>query len=231
LRQLYGVVGSEATIADSTVAPAAGSVTMEWRARTPGEAHAVVRGVGPQKDSTLVGSGGAWLSSDVVKVGGINAGVYAMQMSFDDRINLSFDGPVNGTVANEVTSGSLEIGQYNATTKHWEKTTPTAYAADPANHCQGVNESLAQFLTEKLTGGVTLDQLLGSWGVDQSDASTTHPFGVSTQGKGYSWAIVAGGGSGIFAVVPEPSSLALLVAAGLGLGIFGARRRSRKTVA
>jgi hypothetical protein len=63
--------------------------------------------------------------------------------------------------------------------------------------------------------GAPLTDLVGSWGVDPLTSAT---------GIGHAWAIVGGGGSGIFAVdpgiggvmtanVPEPSVIALLISA------------------
>jgi hypothetical protein len=66
------------------------------------------------------------------------------------------------------------------------------------------------FLEQQLALGHTMDDLAGSWGVDVE--------------KHESWAIVNNGG-GDFAVVPEPSTFALLAAAAAALLAYRVRRR------
>lgn len=244
LRQLYGVVGSEAEIVASTALPAATDVSMTWRARTKGEAHATKSTTSPTvglpvNDPSLSETNGKWLTSDVVKVGFTAAGgtatvaapaVYAMQMTFDNRINMALE-PAGTDASVTAEHDALRLAQLNTTTNKWTDPTGNPLQSEPETHL-----SLAAFLASKIgtaggsTGTVTLADLVGSWGVDDNPVSPSHPFGVSTTGKGYSWAIVAGGGSGIFAVVPEPGTLALLISGGLGLVVFGVRRM-RKTVA
>ena len=85
---------------------------MQWRKRLPGEAHAP----GATPSPTL--PGGGWLASDVVKIGGVATAVaYALQMSFDDRINLALDGPTNGTVANEFPN--LFLAEFDNSANQW----------------------------------------------------------------------------------------------------------------
>lgn len=200
-KNMYGVVGSEAEIVTSTALSSDTVVSMTWRARTPGEAFS-------PKATTLpdpsMPSDSKWLTSDVVKIGGITSDTtYALQMTFDNRINLALDFP-NGSIDEELQS--LYIAQYNTTTAKWEK----------AGTGVGVLESLADFLAAHSN----LEDVVGSWGVDP--ASKTDPHGI-----GRSWVIVAGGGSGIFAVVPEPSTLVLLAIAGISFSGYRLRQRRK----
>ncbi|MGA2616300.1 MAG: PEP-CTERM sorting domain-containing protein [Thermoguttaceae bacterium] len=199
---LYGPVGSQAEIVSSDPLPAATTVTMQWRARTPSEAAA------PGTTSPTLPSGVQWLTSDVVQIMGVPKGVdYALQMTFDNRINLALDGPISGTVANE--TESLYLAEWNGS--GWvNANTLGGHGADAQFE---VRSSLADFMAAHK--GDSLDSLLGSWGVDPNTNGT---------GIGDSWAIVAGGGSGMFVVVPEPSTC-LLAAAGLALLALARRRR------
>jgi hypothetical protein len=219
-KALYGAVGSEAEIRDSSAITAGTTVSMEWRARTGKEAHAYLKGTGLQSDPDLA-DGADWLTSDVVKITGLDSTVsYALQMSFDNRINMSFDGTTKGTVPNEL--AGLYIAQRDAApgtdSGLWKNA--ARMGAIGAHAQERVSMSLANFLTAN--SSYTLAQLQGSWGVDPASAD---------QGTGHSWAIVAGGGSGIFAVVPEPSTLVLIgISAGIGAMAYGLRRRKAKIV-
>ena len=210
-KSLYGAVGSEAVIATSSALPANSTVWMQWRKRTGEEAGDPTAKNGP----TTLPAGKGYLASDVVQIGGVAADViYALQMSFDDRICLAKNGPINGAVANEFPN--LFIAQLDGPTMQWQN---AVSGITPGSQAQaGVLESLSGFMAAN--SGVPLNDLVGSWGVDPATSST---------GLGHSWAIVEGGGSGIFAVdpitVPEPASLVLLLTAGIGLFLYGWRRR------
>ena len=226
---LYGAVGSEAEIVDSTALAAPTTVTMQWRKRLPGEAH------DPRAPPTPTLPAGGWLTSDVVKIGGVAAdATYALQMSFDDRINLALDGSTNGTVANEFPN--LCLTEFDNSMNQWVNAATLGTTGLHAQ--QAVFDSLADFRAANAT--TPLDQLQGSWGVDPA----TSPTGI-----GEAWAIVSGGGSGIFAVdpgsslaaaaawtgssgvttVPEPSTLALLISAAVVPMVYGLRRWARKS--
>jgi hypothetical protein len=121
------------------------------------------------------------------------------------------------------------VAQFDTTANKWLNAAASSTIGSDAE--QGVLMSLSNFLAANSTS--SLLDLQGSWGVDPATSST---------GLGHSWAIVAGGGSGIFAVdpghpttfsvggssaVPEPSSFALLIAAATGFLGYGLRRRTR----
>ncbi len=149
---LYGAVGSQAEIVTSDPLPTATTVTMQWRARNSGEAAA------PGAVGSTLPAGVKWLTSDVVQIAGVPKGVdYALQMSFDNRINLALDGPTEGTVANE--TDSLFLAEWNGSS--WvNANTLGGHGADAQF---GVRTSLADFLAGHT--GDSLDSLLGSWGV------------------------------------------------------------------
>ena len=209
LRGMYGAVGSEATIVDSTALASDATVSMQWRRRTQTEAHYQNR-----TDPAL--PDGGWLASDVVKIDGIADSVaYALQMTFDNRINLAIDGPVDGTVANEFAAGQLYLAEFDTTANRWLNAASLVTAGAEAE--LGVLQSLSDFMAAHV--GASLFDLQGSWGVDPLTNDT---------GLGYAWVITAG--SGIFAVDPSgtpatfdansPGSVGLggesLSAAGLG---------------
>jgi hypothetical protein len=212
---MYGPVGSEAQILDSTTVGADTTVSMQWRPRSAYESGQ------PGSTAPPVGalpSGIAWLTSDVVRVGmspapsGSSPVVYAVQMSFDNRINQQLDG--GATALQEFQKGSLYLADLTPGGK-WENI-GNEYNNPGAK--TGVNESLADFLNQELAGLSPIDadamlrSLVGSWGVD------------TTPGQYSAWAIMNHGGT--LAVVPEPASLMLLIPAGVAV-VFYCRRRNR----
>ncbi|MGA2066194.1 MAG: PEP-CTERM sorting domain-containing protein [Thermoguttaceae bacterium] len=204
---IYGPVGSEADILDSTPVSSNTTVSMQWRARNAYEANQPGNS-GPPSGGSLP-SGSSWLASDVVTVGINSPGAasplaYAVQMSFNNNINAHFD--PGATALSEFQEGSLYLAQL--TSNGWTK----------AGTGTGLNESLADFLngtTPGLTGtnSANLLSLVGSWGVD------------TTSGQYSAWAIMNHGGT--LAVVPEPATVTLLLSAG-GAALLLYRRSRRQ---
>jgi len=206
----HGTVGSQCDILASTALSSSATVTMAWRNRDNAENGSFT----DPSWSTKLPTGIQWLNSDVVDIAGVPSDLtFAMQMVFDDGINVLLEHPSAPGTMDVSYIGKMVNGK-------WEN----AVAANNTNgiHRQtAVASSLSAFLQQQMgTGpgenGYTLDQLAGSWGADLSN-----PGGVE-----YSWTIVNGGG-GEFAVVPEPSTLALLGASVVGLLIYRVRRKAR----
>ena len=173
---------------------------MQWRARAANERKATKSTHLPIASSSQSED---WLTSDVVKIGGIAASTaYALQMSFDNRINVALDGQTAG----QAELKRMKIAELNSANQ-W---------ATVVTNSKFHDESLQDFLAAN--AGKSLVTLEGNWGVDPSSA--TNP-----QGRGKSWAIVHG--SGVFAVVPEPATMLLLLSCAAGATVYGMRRWHR----
>ena len=172
---------------------------MQWRARTLAEAHSA-----PSTASITTGETELWLTSDVVNIGGLgssSAGTYyGLQMTFDNRINIAFDGQAAGEA------------QYNS--NHIVSLNSGGQWATVATGSYEGNVSLQAFLGAH---GSDISALIGDWGM----------YGSTPDGQGKAWAIVRGGG--VFAVVPEPATIIMMVSATLGAVAYGWRRWSRKS--
>ncbi len=204
--QAMGTVGSEADILASTALSTSANITMAWRSRDNAENGSFL----DPTWSTQLPAGIQWLASDVVNVQGVPTDLtFAMQMSYDDRINTALDNGATSQIA-----GSY-LGKY--VNGKWVNAV-SADSGSPGAHAQtAVAGSLSNFLSTEFGLGYTLDQLVGSWGVDLTNEE--------------SWAIVNNGG-GQFAVVPEPSTLLLLGVGVAGLLVCRVRRKLRaKSVA
>jgi hypothetical protein len=219
---VYGPVGSEAQILTSTKVGADTNIAMSWRPRTAQES-------GQTPSSGVLPSDAKWLTSDVVKVtgipdpGGSSPMAYAMQMNFDSRINKFFDGPTDGATLAEFNAGSLYLAEFTGVT--WQNAvlgnaTVGSYVLAHPEKTIHQPESLSDFLNYNLTNlsgdpDAILRSLVGSWGVDTNTDQA--------------WAILDH--SGTLAVVPEPATIILLLAAGVGtVGYFRWRRRSSRAV-
>ena len=209
-----GTVGSQCDILDSTaVTSGSTTVSMAWRGRNSNENFT--------PSSTLpsvLPSGVQWLTSDVVDIAGVpSSTTIAMEMTFDDGINEMNDKGATANVAGSYIAEWTGSAWVNATKL-------SSHVSSEA--VQGYNGTLAAFLQNEYSSpanaGLTHDQILadlaGSWG------AALDPGGVGT-----SWAIVNNlqqTGSQ-FAVVPEPSTFALLGAGLASLLIYGVRRKTR----
>jgi len=195
-----GLVGSEAEIVAATTQAAVSKPTMAWRGRSPTETSGPI---------TVPGSSAQYLTSDAVKIAAVASdATYALQMTFDNRINLAKDGQAGGTIEKEW--GSMFIAKMDEGTGVWEKVGLGA----------GVQKSLQSFLEEN--AGTSLAALEGSWGVDVAGTQ------ADTQQRGHSWVIMKNTG-GVFAVVPEPATVLMMISATVGALAYGWRRWSRKS--
>ncbi len=213
-----GTVGSQCDIIADPAMSGSYNVTMSWRARNEDEnGSAFVNGNTASNWSSVLPAGVPALTSDVVQIGGLTSGVpFAMEISYDDRIN-DF---LNGSSGSAATYLVKQVADANGNLK-WENaildnTTTGSFAQTAIDMpLQDVYDSHGNLVTEgflnmEYAQGYTLSELVGSWGVDPANNEA--------------WAIVDSG-SGSFAVVPEPSTLALL-AAGAAAVIYRRRRRA-----
>jgi hypothetical protein len=217
-----GTVGSECDIFGDPAMGGSYSVTMAWRARTADESGSALINATPAGAglSTVAPGGVPVLSSDVVELDGLPSGLaVAMQISYDDRINTFLNGSTGSAtvldtfVVKQVTDPSGNVKWENAVL---DDTTTGSKAQTAVNMpLENIYDSSGNLVTEgflnmELAQGNTLGELVGSWGVDL----TNHQ----------AWAVVDNG-SGNFAVVPEPSTFALLGTAAAGLLVYRLRRR------
>jgi len=144
----------------------------------------------------------AALVSDIVDVnfnlgaGRIQTPTYALQMNYDPAMGLIAGSPMLAT----------NIG--TAALPNWNGATEPDFGVG-ANVQTNVHSDFASFFATQQGLGRTLDNLLGSWGDDAAGKTV--------------WAVVNHNSE--FAVVPEPSTLAL---AGLSIGLIGLYARRRK---
>ncbi len=202
-----GTVGSECDILASTAFSSSTTVTMSWRNRNNSENASF----NDASYKTILPAGIMALTSDVVDIEGVGTPgatgnpTFAMQMTYDDRINnYVLGGTGSATVASAYVVKLVDGVWENAILSD----SVTGIYAQTA-----VADSLSDFLANEFAQGYTLDQLAGSWGVDLATDQ--------------SWAIL-NSGSGQFAVVPEPSTLVLLAAGAAGLMAFRVRRKAAR---
>ncbi len=155
------------------------------------------------------------LTSDIAEIGGMpSATAFALQISYDDRINTFLNGSSGSATVDDgylvklVNAKWVNAVSDNLSTGGFAQTA----VALPLENVYDASGNLVTegFLEQQLALGHTMDDLVGSWGVNTTNQE--------------SWAIVNNGG-GDFAVVPEPSTFALLGAAVAGLLAYRSRRR------
>jgi hypothetical protein len=212
-----GPVGSEAVIAaaGASTFTSTSNVTMAWRSRTGVEAANLALDTPP--DSPTLADDITGLVSDVVQISGIGtSGVYALQLSFDGRIGMALNGTAGG-VQHLFDLDSLFPVEVDPMTNAWVKASDLTLIGTAGIHAQPQQwDSLADFLYKNRA--YSLESLLGSWGVDPA---------VGATGLAHAWVITKG--SGTFAVVPEPSTIVLLVSAtGIGVGGLWRLRKGKK---
>jgi hypothetical protein len=189
-------VGTTATI----VAGSGSSTTASWRTRTASER------VGAAQNPTLFPQGGA-LVSDVLNLGNIT-GAHVLEMTYDNTLV--------GNEAADQAEGFIHVDELIGATgsQSWVNAGVAASGGgkvanwvDPSTGNGDWNSFWAAYGTSE-----TLSQLVGSWGVDTTDHEA--------------WVVLPDGGAGVYAVVPEPGTFAMLGAAAMaGLGVVMVRRR------
>jgi hypothetical protein len=210
-----GTVGSECDIIGGPMISGSALITMAWRGRNADENGSAFANGNPASTnwSTVLPPGVPALSSDVVEIAGMpGAQSYALQLSYDDRINEVINGgpaAVQDAYVVKLVDGKWVSAVSDNVTTGSQAQTAVALPLENVYDTSG-NLVTEGFLEHELALGYTMDDLVGSWGVD-----TTHH---------ESWAIVNNGG-GDFAVVPEPSTFALLGAAAAGLLAYRFRCR------
>ncbi len=247
--------GANGSIIAGTFVPqyVGAGISMTWRTRSQGEMKS---GLGQNE---FIGNT-AFLASDVVKVDGQLQGYdYVMQMDFSNEVETPGDaindinvkqglflgalgknpaGP-NGGSNQWLNAVTLNVSQNYATTVYDPRTrrystinryTPKvgAFSWNGTGAGDGRVASDKPFLgsfqsfleTSDGLGGHyydhSLDQLRGTWGVDLSTDTA--------------WSVLDVG-SGVFAVVPEPSTARLFAAGLLCVGIYVWRRRRARVAA
>ena len=212
-----GTVGSECDVIGGPSMSGSSLITMAWRARNADEnGSAFVSGNTASTNwANVLPPGVPALASDIVEVGGVpSATTFAIQLSYDDRINTFLNGSSGSATAEDGYLVKLVNDKWvNAVS---DNTAVGGFAQTavslPLENVYDTSGNLVTegFLEQQLALGHTMDDLAGSWGVDVE--------------KHESWAIVKNGG-GDFAVVPEPSTFALLGAAAAALLAYRVRRR------
>jgi hypothetical protein len=218
-----GNLGTVATImAGSNNSGSAATVTMAWRTRATNELPGSA--TSPPMNN---GAGAGFLSSDVVQLNGIGTSgstvdSYVLDMTYSSSV---LGGSSNEQ--NDYTSGHLYLGSLSTTSSTWVNATSlnsgegSLVAANPSEFTH-LNESYPALVSYLNTNdpGWTLSEIVGAWGVETTNALS----GGDTVPN--AWAVVNHDSD--FAVVPEPSTIALLIAGGLVL-LPVVRRRLKKT--
>jgi hypothetical protein len=179
------------------------SATMAWRTRTAGETWGT-------ETAPPMPVAGIALASDVVQLGGPN-GAFVLEMGYHE------DPTVAQTAYNE---GLFYLGWMpnpGTSSSQWQNANTLGTKGADAIGQDTTNESFASFASREGITAANLNLYAGDWGVDIAD--------------GNAWCILnanltAGGmGAQQFAVVPEPGTMTLLGSGGLGLALWGIKRR------
>ena len=181
--------------------------TMQFRARTAGEA-------GTTPGDPSLPDNNLYLISDIVRIGGLGDAstgtVYALSMTYDARIGMVKEHKKATYMTDQDPMIVEKVGS------QYESAKDLFAAATGINKQAEVATDVNTFITTQSGLGHTLASLVGSYG-----GATT----LSSTGIGTAWMIVRGGGD--FGVVPEPSTIIMLISAGLGLMVYGWRRWRR----
>ena len=201
----YGIGATYAKIMAGT--STGGAITMAWRSRTTSETPAGAASLGILP-----------LVSDVLNLNGITGGsneIFTLQMSFDP--NQIGNGSAAAIEAS-ASDGFLFLGYRSTTDGKWHNATATLTDGNTSVGADAYHNGTAPYIgswaafTAGAGNGYTLQQLLGSWGVDTVNNTA--------------WAVVDHDAE--FAVVPEPGTLALLAAGAVALGVAYRRRKAAK---
>ena len=145
---------------------------------------------------------GGYLASDVLNLGNIT-GAHVLEMTYDNTLFTNEAGNKGW--------GDIHIDQLVGVPGSQTWVNPGVTATNAALH-QYANQGDWNSFWSAHGGSETLAQMAGSWGVD----TTNHE----------AWLVLPNGGAGIYAVVPEPGTFALLGAAAMaGVGMVMVRRR------
>jgi hypothetical protein len=192
------VLGTTATVREGSVGAAGDNVTMAWRARDASKSELANLPV-TRPDGRVRP---AYLISDVVDLTTGTAvanrvPAFALEMTYDETKLAA------GTEAAQVASGYIFVAYSDNGT--WKHATIEPGATSSADTYRP-NMSWAAF---RAANTQALSTYLGYWGVDP--VSNT------------AWVVTDH--NSLFAVVPEPGTIGLLVTAGLGLALVYLRRR------
>ncbi len=198
-------IGATAAMLLAGTASTATNVTMTWRDPTAGE---------------QAGQYGHPLFSDVVNLGGTGTSPYVLQMSFGSAgilAHTSFTSVAQAAAAGQIYIGYNTGATGGTGTPAWSNYGNNGIPSSTATNGTPYLGTYASFAAAVNGGPITatnLGNFVGDWGVNPANDTA--------------WAIVAGGTTGEFAVVPEPGTLALLAAGALSLAIAYRRRKAAK---